>query len=202
MKNVLNTLKVLLLFVVVFQACKDSSPKHKIKPLENSMSKKRILPQRVIPRPVLFADQPLNDSLDGLIEDSLAVYMSQAFGNDVKKSWIDGVRSKKGRDTRSIWFSIETLKSFIYAVENSIPPGDSAPKLGIRIYLAKYRPFMKSYKSLKGLDSSVADQQTVFFVGNYLSNTSGKYVNFNFNHLGSNKYQLSRIGNCSGILRI
>lgn len=48
---------------------------------------------------------------------------------------------------------------------------------------------MKNYTSLDDLDSSIANHQTVFFVPNYLDSISNKYVDFNFNHLGSNKFQ-------------
>jgi hypothetical protein len=132
---------------------------------------------------------PLVDSLDGLLNDSLAVIMSHLYADDVNKSKMGGRLGKTVDDTRSVWFSLATLESFIYSIKHAFPDSNKMPKLGVRVFFAKYPDKMSDYESLLGLDSTIANHQTVFFVPNYLNDTTQRYEDFNFYELGDNPYQ-------------
>lgn len=141
----------------------------------------------------ILAEQPLRDTVDGLIGGDLAVVMSQAFRDDEKKSMMGkvGADKKPLEDTRSVLFNLETIKSFIREIENAIP-AKVRPKLGLRIYFAKYPELtqVRRYPALNDLDSSVVSNRvTIFMVPAYRKDSTSNYIDFNFNYLGDNKHQ-------------
>lgn len=76
--------------------------------------------------------------------------------------------------TRSVWFSIETIKDFIHQIETKTC-NTCTGALGIRFYFAKYPSVTgtnASYPDLTAVDASYAGIQTLFMVptidvGNY-----------------------------------
>lgn len=141
----------------------------------------------------VVAEQPLSDTIDGLIGGDLAVVMSQAFRDDEKKSMMGkvGIDKKPMEDTRSVLFNLETIKSFIREIENAIP-AKVRPKLGLRIYFAKYPDSVqkKMYHALDDLSPAlISNRVTVFMVPAYRKDSTSDYIDFNFNYLGDNKHQ-------------
>lgn len=137
------------------------------------------------------SDIPLTDNLDGLINDSLAWAMSDAFKNNVNKSRIS-INNLIVDDTRSILFNLATLKSFISTIDTTMPRGERRPKLGIRVYFGVYpaEQDLNKYRSLDNFNSSIALRQSVFFVACYRKEgTIDEYIDYNFNYPGSDPYQ-------------
>jgi hypothetical protein len=132
------------------------------------------------------------DTLDGLIEDSLAIKMSELYASNLNKSKITVGRGLKTDDTRSVWFSLSTLKAFIDEIDRSIPVSDKRPKLGIRVYFGIY-PALKEYKNYQSLTDlnpiMTQSRQSVFFVPCYMDSTDHtKYIDFNYNYVGNPDY--------------
>lgn len=79
--------------------------------------------------------------------------------------------------TSNIWFSLDTLKRFIWNIEHSVCDikikcdGDKkfSPSLGIRIYFAEYpdTAYMSTVKDLKDVNPSFAKMQTLFMLPTY-----------------------------------
>ncbi len=112
--------------------------------------------------------------MKGLIDASVAYDIANAYKGDKSKAVIDGTGQE---DATSIWFSLETLKQYIWKIENEMQKkkmnADSL-NLGIRIYYAKY-PDAATMKRL-GFKTEYALHHTTFLVATY----KGKNNNIDF----------------------
>jgi hypothetical protein len=92
-------------------------------------------------------------------------------------------------DTRNIWFSIGTLKRFLYLIErktcqNSLCIDKS--KLGIRIYYGRYPAlFSPTNQNYAGISPAYTDKHTLFMVPTY--NKNGINTDFNPNSFNTFK---------------
>jgi hypothetical protein len=106
---------------------------------------------------------------------------------------------KSGNDARSIWFSVETLKEFIYNIEKASCEKKCIDKLelGVRIYYAQYPDASGLTKAenktdLDILTTTKTDYQlnhTVFMVPTYDKSWKGDtkvHVDFDPWHMGDN----------------
>jgi len=170
MKKILIASNVLLLTVILFMACNNNTQKS-AEPTTTDQS------ADTTGETASYA----NRELPGLIDDSLAVIMSQAYKDDRNKAYVKGTDKL---DARSIWFSLEKLKTFFAKIEAATGSGKCNLKLGIRIYYAKYpnKTDMAKYPSLAGLSDMVAGMHTLFMTPTY--NHNGKDVDFNFEDVG------------------
>jgi hypothetical protein len=75
---------------------------------------------------------------------------------------------KKIPDANSIWFSLESLKNFIWKIEQETckHPCANPLQLGIRIYYGRY-PSEMTEPGLAGLPTSYAQHHTLFMVPTY-----------------------------------
>jgi hypothetical protein len=73
------------------------------------------------------------------------------------------------QDASSIWFSLETLKSFIWHIETAARRNSCTKKmnLGVRIYYARYKESLRSHPDLSGLPLSYNNCHTAFIVPTY-----------------------------------
>ncbi|HAN65088.1 MAG TPA: hypothetical protein DCQ34_01800 [Chitinophagaceae bacterium] len=73
---------------------------------------------------------------------------------------IDGV----GQDANSIWFSLESLKNFIWQLEEEVCKRrcDKGMSLGVRVYYARYPEVLTN--DLADLDPAFAQRHTLFMV--------------------------------------
>jgi hypothetical protein len=93
-------------------------------------------------------------------------------GNNIANRFVE-----KEDDSRSVWFSFEKLKRFLWNIEkqNCQKCGDS---LGLRIYFGKY-PDLKNttFEDLASVPKEYSNHHTVFMVPTY-RNENGAYVDF------------------------
>ena len=92
------------------------------------------------------------------------------------------------KDARSIWIELDRLKQFIWEIENTtcgIKCENSAPQLGVRIYLARYPETgtnaqnLQKYSDLQGLPNEYENRHTIFIVPTY-SKPSNPKENIDF----------------------
>lgn len=139
------------------------------------------------------------DTLVGLLDATLAHQMSLDYANDLWKSKVNEIPGGSvppntarvagnhyADDATAIWFDLETLKNYIARVENSVAGAPNPPKLGVRIYYAKYPKRLDS-PSLRDLSDSVISKHTVFLVPTYVSADYLYPVDFNIEDVGPDK---------------
>lgn len=93
-------------------------------------------------------------------------------------------------DARSAWFSLETIKAFVYLIEKATcDSGCSDLNLGVRIYYAKYptnnQDSLKLFDMAKLPESNYAEHHTIFMVPTYQDKNSPD-INWDFDpwHIG------------------
>ena len=109
----------------------------------------------------------------GKIDARLAKIMANNYEKDIQKSLIfinNGITHDS--DARSVWFPLESLKSYIWDIEhqNCLNKDCHKETLGLRIYFAKYPDASSSeWQSLglSGLQSSYANHHTIFMIPTY-----------------------------------
>jgi len=173
MKKVLIATNIILSTIIFFFACNPGKPAAEVKPVKTVG--------------ILVKSQ--GKDTKGLIQDSLAIIMSHLYQSDVSKSNVRG--SGNAPDTRSIWFSLETLKSFIGNIQTASNDNkDFSMALGVRIYYAEYPQKFdtKKYEELADLNKNVAGKHTIFFVPTFYDTSSKKNIDFNYNHIGDKSH--------------
>jgi hypothetical protein len=114
-----------------------------------------------------------NSPWTGKIDVRLAKVMADNYKEDSQKSLIS-VNNKitPDSDARSAWFPLESLKSYIWDIENQNCLNSNCHKevLGLRIYFAKY-PDLSSRDwlalGLSGLKTTYANRHTIFMIPTY-----------------------------------
>ena len=88
-------------------------------------------------------------------------------------------------DSRSVWFSLDVLKKFIYKIEDTLYRKNCDPntRLGMRFYFATYPDAARMLESdyLKALPASYANHHTLFMVPTFDSSVSGNIFHYDFN---------------------
>ena len=145
MKNVLLALNLILFSVIIFQACDER--------------KKIVLAPSACPPCKSYSNFPFT-----------------GIGADVAKSMSSNYQTidqpllqiaPNTPDASSVWFSVETLKGFIWKMEEAMcKAGCSDKQLGIRIYYARYpdAATIASTTDLNVLPSNYEYHHTVFMV--------------------------------------
>jgi hypothetical protein len=127
------------------------------------------------------------------ISAALAKSLSENYVKDEGKKFIGkNVDSNTIRttteDATCVWFSLETLKRFVWHVEQSAcaHPCDIKPVLGVRIYYAKYPDSaeMANHPELKNVKPAFAEHHTLFMVPTFQD--SGKHIDFDPRYWGKN----------------
>ncbi|HEY6505647.1 MAG TPA: hypothetical protein VIZ28_16845 [Chitinophagaceae bacterium] len=193
MKKILIVINIFLFGIIIFQACNSNDIKSQqaddgstSDPVTASTKAEKTMQAKLILPGVYFLKRESLDS--GLLDDSIAKVMSESYRNDISKSRI-GAKSgffKGSEDTRSIWFSLATLQSFIDNIERATRNDKCNLGLGIRIYYAKYPSSedMAKCQSLMSLKKeNVANRHTIFMVPTYYDTLKNAMVDFNYNHV-------------------
>ncbi|HMU09956.1 MAG TPA: hypothetical protein PKC54_08130 [Ferruginibacter sp.] len=176
MKKILIATNLLLLTVTLFMACDNS------RTTESATTATGGTETRAAAGP------DVSEEMYGLLDDSLAVLMSEAYRDDNRKSKVTG--SNGELDARSIWFDLETIKLFIAKIEASVAGAEKCDsfKLGIRMYYAKYpegEEFNKYSEALSQLGPGIAGKHTLFMTPTYYNN--GENIDFNFEEVGDDR---------------
>lgn len=171
---------MLLLTAVFFMACNSNNSTERREPVTSTGDEVRT-------RSAESAGPDVSQELYGLLEDDLAVRMSEAYRDDQRKSKITG--SNGELDARSIWFDLETIKLFIAKIEASVAGAKNCDsmKLGIRMYYAKYpegEEFNRYSEQLSQLGRGIAGKHTIFMTPTYWDNDEN--IDFNFEEVGKN----------------
>lgn len=90
------------------------------------------------------------------------------------------------RDSKSVWFSLETLKKFIYKIEDTLARQNINPKveIGIRIYFAAYLDSnaMKYGKyQANRLPANYQFHHTVFMMPTFTKKYGNRILHYDFN---------------------
>lgn len=97
-------------------------------------------------------------------------------------------------DANSIWFSLETLKNFIWKIEEASCDMNCPTNLnlGIRIYYARYPVDVTSYNDLSDLVPEFSEHHTLFMVPTY-QDPGNSQVHWDFDpwHWGNECYPKS-----------
>ena len=131
--------------------------------------------------------------MQGLIDFTVAQKMANDYAADAGKFWIGSGPADKTQDARSAWFSLETLKKFIWKIEDTLCKAGCIDKIktGIRIYYAKYpdSATMKLSPDLAGVKPQFEFHHTVFMVPTFDKGTGDdvKHVDFDPWHMGPDK---------------
>ncbi|HEV7779937.1 MAG TPA: hypothetical protein VGO58_01660 [Chitinophagaceae bacterium] len=183
MKKILLATNILLLGIIVFQACSTSSTSN---PGRSCSS----------------CGDP-NARLEGVISGDLLDTLSGAYLADVYKSFVSDVenvhidpnhdhstervipdyRTGRDSDALSMFFDLGKIKTFISKVENSVCTSgcDTSIKLGIRFYYIKYRFDLDKDNELAGLPRNYNNKHALAMVPVYKSKRDGKWYDFFFN---------------------
>lgn len=125
---------------------------------------------------------------EGIINYETAQALAENYKNDKAKAWIT-TEAQTGmasfiaeEDTRSVWFSLDRLKNFIWHIEKQNCDSGCNETLGLRIYYAKYPDFKKPNPDqrllgLIGLPPEYSNHHTLFMVPTY-QNEKGDNVDF------------------------
>ena len=72
-------------------------------------------------------------------------------------------------DSRAIWFSLDSLKKFIWEIESSVCKNEcnTPTNLGIRLYYARYPDNLQNNAQLQNLSPGYANLHTVFMIPTY-----------------------------------
>jgi hypothetical protein len=103
--------------------------------------------------------------MKGIIDANVAFDIANSYKTDKSKSTIEGTGQQ---DANSIWFSLETLKQYIWKMETELAKNKcniDSLNLGIRIYYGKY-PDVETMRKL-GFKPEYALHHTAFIVGTY-----------------------------------
>lgn len=124
------------------------------------------------------------------ISIDLARQIAEHYGRDNGKRLIENGGQMTGmEDTRSVWFSLETLKKFIWHIEHAAcnQGCNGNIRLGVRIYFAKYPDSiaMANHDELKDLNPLFAQHHTLFMVPTY--ETGSGNADFNPWNWGNDK---------------
>lgn len=87
-----------------------------------------------------------------------------------------------GQDSKSIWFSLERLKNYIWHVEKQGCENNCTDSLGLRICFARY-PDLYTYNNssaegLNNIPKDYSNRHTVFMVPSYKNASTGVYHDF------------------------
>jgi hypothetical protein len=127
-----------------------------------------------------------NVEFEGIINYTTAQSMADNYKNDYGKAYIssqDQFAIEKP-DTRSVWFSLDRLKKFIWNIERQNCLNGCAESLGLRIYFAKY-PDLNNADALDsigligliGVPKEYSNHHTLFMVPTY-ENDNGVNVDY------------------------
>jgi hypothetical protein len=162
MKPILIALNIFLVGIIVFQACETTAP---CPPVTSTC------------KDTLCQDYS-NAPFIGLSANA-AKDMADAYYKDSSKSFIEfnGRNASYTEDAKSIWFSLETLKKFIWNIEKSKCQGCNLT-LGIRIYYAKYPDTNYMMNKLAVVNPQYSFHHTLFMVPTYFKTEVNRNVDF------------------------
>ena len=110
----------------------------------------------------------------GIINYETAEALANNYKNDSAKAFIS-TQGKSGvgkfifeGDAKSVWFSLDRLKNFIWHIENQNCANGCNDTLGLRIYFAKYPDLINtSYEGLADVPKNYSNHHTLFMVPTY-----------------------------------
>ena len=131
-----------------------------------------------------YNGMPFNDLDVDMLKDMTAKYdtTTSLYDRASKRKIVRGSGGGLVEDSRSIWFSLDSLKKFIWEVETSVCANSCKNEkqnlnlnLGIRLYYARYpiRSQVASYPlQLTGISSVYENLHTIFMVPTYENNNA------------------------------
>ena len=137
-----------------------------------------------------YSQYPRFNFLNAVMLDSMSkLYKSVQAAHAVKTQF---------NDATSIWFNLDTIKRFIWEIENAVCKkncmnNNDNPNLGIRIYYARYPEKMGNqnpmFSQIAGLDARFEKMHTLFMIPTYdkLNGTLIEHTDFDPYHTFKNK---------------
>jgi hypothetical protein len=180
MKKILIATNVLLLGIILVQACSQKNDRNKKAETDARLA---------IPLDSCLARVCSgfgSTDFKGQISFELATQMSRDYNAGTGKNLIwKGSQMTRTEDASSVVFDLATLKKYIWYIESNVCRRGCTNKglqLGIRFYYAQYPDanIMRKNDDLNTLDLNYADRHTLFMVPVYrFMFTKGIYKNFN-----------------------
>lgn len=181
MKKLLIAGNIIFAAIICFQAC---NPNHEKEILKN-----------------MHCSDYSKESFDGISYATADTMYKLYQQNQYKKIGLVNTSAvdKNEKDSKCIWFSLETLKKFIYKIEDTLGKQNLNPdvEIGVRIYYATYMDSvaMKNgkYQTTK-LPSNYQFHHTVFMMPTFTKKTGTQLIHYDFNPatpLGKGGYPLT-----------
>jgi hypothetical protein len=130
----------------------------------------------------------------GLIDINTAIELAERYKADAGKFYIgNGAINTTEQDARSVWFDLETLKAFIWRIEDTLCKAGCIDSLkpGIRIYYGKYPDStrMSTMSDLADVKPEYQFHHTVFMVPTYKvgRGAEAKHIDFDPWNMGPDK---------------
>ncbi len=130
--------------------------------------------------------------LEGLISGRVLQSMTNDYKNDPGKKYVSASLTSETRssveDARSIWFSLEKIKHYIWYIENQLCKSDcpDSSKLGIRFYYMKYPSNVgtpQADEDLRDVPAEYANLHSLAMVPGYI--IDNKLVDFDPRYIGA-----------------
>ena len=140
------------------------------------------------------------------LDVSLLQDMTQKYKTDMDKNFN---KNHSKSDAQAIWFSLESLKQFIWQIETTVCKnkcGDEAKNidLGLRIYYARYPTTgnTATFRQLKGVDSTYVDMHTLFMIPTYdnMVDTVVHHIDFDPSKFDAAKCRYITLDNAVGTI--
>jgi hypothetical protein len=167
MKKILMSLNILLIGIIVFQACNSNKQD---KTVDVTVNPKNECLNR-------FCKTASFDTLHGTLEAGIIKQLSESYLSDKGKGNING--NIKSPDALSVVFNIEKIKTIIHEMqEQACLKGcvDNLTKLGIRFYFVKYPGDLGSRNDgLRGLPAENNNKHSLVMVPVYKSKVNGTW---------------------------
>lgn len=161
MKKILITTNLLLLAAAIFFACNG--------PVVNAVSHTKISDD-CSELCMNYTDVPW----EGKINQDIARTIANKYKEDRAKSFIwNGTEITDNKDSRAIWFPLETLKRYIWDIERQQCIHKCKDSLGLRIYFARYPNKQDAIWNSDMMEpvEGYQDRHTLFMVPTYWTGT-------------------------------
>jgi hypothetical protein len=128
-----------------------------------------------------------HSSFEGIINYETAKGLFDNYNKDKKGMFVYNGKEEvlvPGEDSKSVWFSLDRLKNFIWHIENQNceNPNHCTDSLGLRIYFGRY-PDLYHHQSvteegLNNVPKEYSFRHTLFMVPTYKDENTGIYRDF------------------------
>jgi hypothetical protein len=170
MKRVLLIINILLIGIILFQACQSTTGGTKDSRTSDTTRCKNIC-----------GDYSGSEWYGRITFDDANRIFRNYRQDDAKHNIWRNDKMSDEPDTKCVWFPLETIKRYIWTIENGSCSKNCPDSLGLRIYFAKY-PSIKDpfWEKPDFSDNKIyADRHTLFIVPTFYDINKDAHTDFN-----------------------